>query len=46
MIQRSANIDSGWPNGKYSTVKRALDGSTYSGKKLVHSALGKRKYDC
>jgi hypothetical protein len=29
-------------NGKQSTVNKSLDGSMYPGKKLAHSALGKK----
>jgi len=32
-------------NGKEATVNRALDGSTYPGKKLVHSVFRKIYYD-
>jgi len=31
-------------NGKEATVNRALDGSTYPGKKLLHSVFGKINY--
>ncbi len=31
-------------NGKEATVNRALDSSTYLGKKLVHSVFGKINY--
>jgi hypothetical protein len=30
-------------NGKQSTVNKSLDGSTYPGYRLAHSALGKKK---
>jgi hypothetical protein len=33
-------------NGKQSTVNKSLDGSTYPGKKLAHSALGKENLYC
>jgi hypothetical protein len=39
---RMSQISSYNHNGKQSTVNKSLDGSMYPGKKLPHSALGKK----